>query len=303
MKRQLLDAHGPIPGMTLAQALITIQTMADHTQKWLDGSCSKNISSSSNSDEIATIISKLDNLGRDMKKLKENIHAIQVGFQLYGGPHLDKCSALLKNQLPLKDQDPGSFILSYSIERLDFNNALADLGASISIMPFSMYKCLGMGKLKPINMVIEMADNTKNSKLELRKSATDNSFTLGSTEEVDNVKILQSSSVCFYEKARRRGQVYNWETATYGKIWYDEDVYYLRSFKMEFPAIIYNDALTSRPEVSSDFKNEFSAIVYNDALATNHKISSEPLISPLDNNEIDFRMSLDKSDDEDYICI
>ncbi|GJZ84683.1 zinc knuckle CX2CX4HX4C containing protein [Tanacetum coccineum] len=72
-----------------------------------------------------------------------------------------RCSALLQNQLPPKEQDPGSFILPCSIGRLDFNNALADLGASISIMPFSMYKRLGMGKLEPINMVIEMADNTK----------------------------------------------------------------------------------------------------------------------------------------------
>nr|GEV20618.1 hypothetical protein [Tanacetum cinerariifolium] len=38
---------------------------------------------------------------------------------------------------------------------------LLDLGASICIIPFSMYKRLGMGKLEPINMVIEIADNTK----------------------------------------------------------------------------------------------------------------------------------------------
>ncbi|GJZ94750.1 hypothetical protein Tco_0666953 [Tanacetum coccineum] len=43
------------------------------------------------------------------------------------------CSALLLNQLPPKEKDPGSFILPCSIGRLDFNNALADLGASISI--------------------------------------------------------------------------------------------------------------------------------------------------------------------------
>nr|GEW23779.1 hypothetical protein [Tanacetum cinerariifolium] len=72
-----------------------------------------------------------------------------------------RCSALLLNQLPLKEEDPRSFILSCSIGRLDFNNALVDLGTSISIMPFSIYKRLGMGKLEPINMVIEMADNTK----------------------------------------------------------------------------------------------------------------------------------------------
>ncbi|GJR62581.1 zinc knuckle CX2CX4HX4C containing protein [Tanacetum coccineum] len=43
----------------------------------------------------------------------------------------------------------------------NFNNALADFGASINVMPFSMYKHLGMGKLELINMVIKMADNTK----------------------------------------------------------------------------------------------------------------------------------------------
>ncbi|GKF04930.1 hypothetical protein Tco_0035598 [Tanacetum coccineum] len=36
------------------------------------------------------------------------------------------------------------------------------------------------------------------------------------------------------EKARRRGKVYNWETATYGKIWYDEDIHDLRYVETEF---------------------------------------------------------------------
>ncbi|GKC32091.1 putative reverse transcriptase domain-containing protein, partial [Tanacetum coccineum] len=72
-----------------------------------------------------------------------------------------RCSALLLNQLPPKEKDTGSFILPCSIGRLDFNNALADLGASISIMPFSMYKRLGIGKLETIKMNIELADNSK----------------------------------------------------------------------------------------------------------------------------------------------
>ncbi|GJW99684.1 hypothetical protein Tco_0183598 [Tanacetum coccineum] len=69
---------GPIPGMTPTQALTAIQTMADHSQKWHDRTSSRNLSSSSNTDGLAAIVSKLDNLGRDMKKLKENVHAIQV---------------------------------------------------------------------------------------------------------------------------------------------------------------------------------------------------------------------------------
>ncbi|GJX70944.1 zinc knuckle CX2CX4HX4C containing protein [Tanacetum coccineum] len=72
-----------------------------------------------------------------------------------------RSSALLQNLLPPKENYPRSFILPCSIRRLDFNNAFANLGASISIMPFSMFKRLGIWKLEPINMVIEMADDTK----------------------------------------------------------------------------------------------------------------------------------------------
>ncbi|GJX58155.1 reverse transcriptase domain-containing protein [Tanacetum coccineum] len=80
------------------------------------------------------------------------------------------------------------------------------------------------------------------------------------------------------EKAHRRGKVYNWETATYGKIWYDKDVHNLGSVETEYPAIVFNDALTS--EVT---------------------LSCEPTLSPLNDNKIDFGMSFDKSDDEDYM--
>ncbi|GJU61689.1 hypothetical protein Tco_1243524 [Tanacetum coccineum] len=82
------------------------------------------------------------------------------------------------------------------------------------------------------------------------------------------------------EKARRRGKVYNWETAKYGKIWYDEDVHDLRSVETEFPAIVFNDELSSEKA-----------------------LSCKPTVSYFNNNEIDFRISFDESDDEDYTVI
>ncbi|GJZ57842.1 hypothetical protein Tco_0613336 [Tanacetum coccineum] len=87
-----INSHqkGLIPGMTLAQALTAIHTMADHSQKWHDGTTSMNIRSSSSNDGLAALVNKFHNLGRDMKKLKESVHAIQVGCQIYEGPHLDK---------------------------------------------------------------------------------------------------------------------------------------------------------------------------------------------------------------------
>ncbi|GJS80858.1 hypothetical protein Tco_0747399 [Tanacetum coccineum] len=76
--------------MTPAQVLTAIQTMADHSQKWHDGRTSKNIGSSSSDNGLAALVNKLDNLQRDMKKLKESVNAIQVRCQICEGPHLDK---------------------------------------------------------------------------------------------------------------------------------------------------------------------------------------------------------------------
>ncbi|GKE31365.1 hypothetical protein Tco_1450687, partial [Tanacetum coccineum] len=59
---------GPIPRMTPTQALTAIQTMADHSQKWHDGTSRRNVSSNSNTDGLAASISKLDNLGLNMKE-------------------------------------------------------------------------------------------------------------------------------------------------------------------------------------------------------------------------------------------
>ncbi|GJT56516.1 hypothetical protein Tco_0991570 [Tanacetum coccineum] len=52
------------------------------------------------------------------------------------------------------------------------------------------------------------------------------------------------------EKTQKRGKVFNWETAKYGKIWYDEDVHNLRSVETKFPAIVFNDTLTSEATLS-----------------------------------------------------
>ncbi|GJZ02858.1 hypothetical protein Tco_0520819 [Tanacetum coccineum] len=101
--------NGPIHGMTPIQALMAIQTMADHSQKWHDGSSSRNIESSSNSEGIAAIMNKIKNLGRDMKKLKENVHAIQVGCQKCGGAHLDKDCPLKEEVKSIEEAKYGEF--------------------------------------------------------------------------------------------------------------------------------------------------------------------------------------------------
>ncbi|GJW57633.1 hypothetical protein Tco_0104364 [Tanacetum coccineum] len=76
------------------------------------------------------------------------------------------------------------------------------------------------------------------------------------------------------EKACRRGQEFNWGTATYGKVGYFEDIDYFKDFENEFPAIVYKDALTSEPEVSSEPNVSFG-IPFNPKLFYNAGVKRE----------------------------
>ncbi|GJV62964.1 DNA-directed DNA polymerase [Tanacetum coccineum] len=72
----------------------------------------------------------------------------------------ERCSAVLLNKLPSKEKDPRSFIIPCDIGQLHINNALADLGASISLMPYTMYEKLGLGEPKATRMSLELADRS-----------------------------------------------------------------------------------------------------------------------------------------------
>ncbi|GKD99348.1 hypothetical protein Tco_1387332, partial [Tanacetum coccineum] len=74
-----------------------------------DGSSSRNIESSSNSEGIVAIINKLENLNRDIKKLKENIYTIQVGCQNCRGAHLDKDCHLKEEVKSIEEAKYGEF--------------------------------------------------------------------------------------------------------------------------------------------------------------------------------------------------
>ncbi|GJY36696.1 putative nucleotidyltransferase, ribonuclease H [Tanacetum coccineum] len=71
-----------------------------------------------------------------------------------------RCSAVLLNKLPSKEKDPGSFTIPYDIGQLHIDNALANLGASISLMPYTMYKKLGFGEPKATRISLELADRS-----------------------------------------------------------------------------------------------------------------------------------------------
>ncbi|CAL1369043.1 unnamed protein product [Linum trigynum] len=70
-----------------------------------------------------------------------------------------ECSAVIQNKLPEKRDDPGSFTIPCVIGGTNFNISLCDLGAGINLMPYSVYKKLGLGDvLKPTRITLQLAD-------------------------------------------------------------------------------------------------------------------------------------------------
>ncbi|XP_038880471.1 uncharacterized protein LOC120072130 [Benincasa hispida] len=69
-----------------------------------------------------------------------------------------ECNTLVSNNLPKKQKDPGSFTVPCSIGGLDVGHALCDLGASINLMPLSIFKKLGSGEAQPTSVTLQLAD-------------------------------------------------------------------------------------------------------------------------------------------------
>ncbi|GKA36227.1 reverse transcriptase domain-containing protein [Tanacetum coccineum] len=70
------------------------------------------------------------------------------------------CSAMLLKKLPEKLRDPGKFLIPCDFPGMDVCCALADLGASINLMPLSIWKKLSLPELTPTRMTLELADRS-----------------------------------------------------------------------------------------------------------------------------------------------
>ena len=70
----------------------------------------------------------------------------------------EECSAILQRKLTQKLKDPGSFTIPCTIGNAIFERALCDLGASINLMPLSIFKRLGLGEARPTTVTLQLAD-------------------------------------------------------------------------------------------------------------------------------------------------
>ena len=72
----------------------------------------------------------------------------------------EQVSAIIQSKTPVKYKDPGSPTISVNIGGTCIDKALLDLGANVNLLPYSVYKQLGLGELKPTNITLSLADRS-----------------------------------------------------------------------------------------------------------------------------------------------
>ncbi|XP_022001718.1 uncharacterized protein LOC110899151 [Helianthus annuus] len=91
---------------------------------------------------------------KDLLRNKEKLGELS-NVPLNGG-----CSAVVLNKLPEKLTDPCIFTIPCLFGSNTNTRALADLGASINLMPFSLYEKLDLGELAPTRMTLSLVDRS-----------------------------------------------------------------------------------------------------------------------------------------------
>nr|GEX83018.1 reverse transcriptase domain-containing protein [Tanacetum cinerariifolium] len=84
-------------------------------------------------------------------------------------PINEHCSAIILNKLPKKLGDPSKFLIPCEFLGMDECLSLVNLGASINLMPLSVWKGLSLPELTPTCMTLELADRTKSKPVGIAK--------------------------------------------------------------------------------------------------------------------------------------
>ncbi|XP_050896110.1 uncharacterized protein LOC127102824 [Lathyrus oleraceus] len=102
-------------------------------------------------------LEKMPSYAKFMKDIISKKRSIDTDFIVL----TETCSAILQGmKIPIKKKDRGSVTIPCTIGDRSFKKALIDLGASVSLMPLSIYKRLGIGKVQDTRMTLQFADHS-----------------------------------------------------------------------------------------------------------------------------------------------
>ena len=94
-------------------------------------------------------------------KFLKDLCTVKRGFNVNKKAFLtEQMSAIIECKTPVKYKDSGCPTISVNIGGTCVEKALLDLGASVNLLPYSMYKQLGLGELKPTSITLSLADRS-----------------------------------------------------------------------------------------------------------------------------------------------
>nr|GEV45877.1 reverse transcriptase domain-containing protein [Tanacetum cinerariifolium] len=144
---------------------------------------------------LIDVLARMPNYGKFLKELIRNKHKIE---QIFAAFLSDESSAMIQNKVSPKLRDPGSFLIPCNFNKTFSCNALVNLGASINLMPYSLYAKLSLKTLKPIKMSIRLADRSfqypigiaKNMLVKVGKFSFPANFVILEMEEDSKVPLI-----------------------------------------------------------------------------------------------------------------
>ena len=72
----------------------------------------------------------------------------------------ESVSSIIQHNTPLKYKDPGCPTIACVIGDFRIDRALLDLGASVNLLPYTVYEQLGLGELKLTSITLQLADRS-----------------------------------------------------------------------------------------------------------------------------------------------
>ncbi|RVW72205.1 Transposon Ty3-I Gag-Pol polyprotein [Vitis vinifera] len=94
-------------------------------------------------------------------KFLKDLCTVKRGLQVTKNAFLtEQVSAIIQSKSSVKYKDPGCPTISVNIGGTHVEKALLDLGASVNLLPYSVYKQLGLGGLKPTTMTLSLANRS-----------------------------------------------------------------------------------------------------------------------------------------------
>ena len=91
---------------------------------------------------------------KDLCTVKRGLNVDKKAFLI------EQVSAIIQCKTPVKYKDPGCPTISVNIGGTCVEKALLDLGASVNLLPYSVYKQLGLGELRPTSITLSVADRS-----------------------------------------------------------------------------------------------------------------------------------------------